>query len=82
MKKTHLILIGLLLTLALNATNDIPRSEYPRPQFERAEWINLNGTWTYEFDFSNSGKSRQLTTAKQFNNTIIVPFVRKVNFPE
>lgn len=74
MKKTHLILIGLLLTLALNATNDIPRSEYPRPQFERAEWINLNGTWTYEFDFSNSGKSRQLTTAKQFNNTIIVPF--------
>lgn len=21
----------------------IPRKEYPRPQFEREEWINLNG---------------------------------------
>lgn len=74
MKKTHLILVGLLLSFTLNATNDIPRPEYPRPQFERPEWINLNGEWTYEFDFSNSGKSRRLTTAKQFSNTITVPF--------
>lgn len=57
MKKTHLILVGLLLSFTLNATNDIPRPEYPRPQFERPEWINLNGEWTYEFDFSNSGKA-------------------------
>ena len=21
----------------------VPREEYPRPQFERTEWINLNG---------------------------------------
>ena len=28
-----------------------PRPEYPRPQFERSEWVNLNGTWTYSFDF-------------------------------
>ncbi len=74
MRKTHLVLVGLLLSITLNATNDIPRPEYPRPQFERAEWINLNGTWNYEFDFSNSGKSRKLTTAKQLGNTITVPF--------
>lgn len=74
MKKTHLILVGLLLSFTLNAANDIPRPEYPRPQFERSEWINLNGQWTYEFDFSNSGKSRRLTRAKQFSNTITVPF--------
>lgn len=77
MKKAHLILIGLLLTITLNATvttNNIPRPEYPRPQFERTEWINLNGSWTYEFDFSNSGKSRQLSSAKHFGNTITVPF--------
>ena len=43
MKKTHLILVGLLLSFTLNAANDIPRPEYPRPQFERSEWINLNG---------------------------------------
>lgn len=29
MKKTHLILVGLLLSFTLNATNDIPRPEYP-----------------------------------------------------
>ena len=74
MRKTHLVLVGLLLSITLNATNDIPRPEYPRPQFERAEWVNLNGTWNYEFDFSNSGKNRQLTTAKQLGNTITVPF--------
>lgn len=74
MRKTHLVLVGLLLSITLNATNDIPRPEYPRPQFERAEWINLNGTWNYEFDFSNSGKNRKLTTAKQLGNTITVPF--------
>ena len=74
MKKAHLILAGLLLSFTLNAANDIPRPEYPRPQFERSEWINLNGEWTYEFDFSNSGKSRRLTIAKQFSNTITVPF--------
>ena len=34
---------------------DVPRPEYPRPQFERAEWLNLNGTWTYAFDFGRSG---------------------------
>ena len=82
MKKTHLILVGLLLSFTLNATNDIPRPEYPRPQFERSEWINLNGEWTYEFDFSNSGKSRRLTAAKQLSNTITVPFRLKASCQE
>lgn len=33
----------------------IPRPEHPRPQFYRPEWLNLNGVWTFEFDFSESG---------------------------
>lgn len=33
----------------------IPRPEYPRPQFERKDWINLNGQWTFCFDFGKSG---------------------------
>lgn len=36
-------------------TNIVPRQEYPRPQFVRDRWINLNGVWSYEFDFSESG---------------------------
>ncbi len=32
----------------------IPRHEHPNPQFERANWLNLNGEWDFEFDFGNS----------------------------
>ncbi|MBR7108211.1 MAG: beta-glucuronidase [Lentisphaeria bacterium] len=33
----------------------IPRPEYPRPQFYRKDWLNLNGQWSYELDLSESG---------------------------
>lgn len=26
---------------------DVPLDDYPRPQMQRAEWLNLNGTWQY-----------------------------------
>ena len=29
-----------------------PRAEYPRPQFVRPEWVNLNGEWQFEVDRS------------------------------
>ena len=32
------------------------RNEYPRPEFVRKEWLNLNGTW----DFYAGGKSGQI----------------------
>lgn len=52
----------------------IPRPEYPRPQFERFDWINLNGPWTYQFDFGCSGKERGLLRSTGFEDKIIVPF--------
>ena len=52
----------------------IPRPEYPRPQFERADWINLNGPWSYCFDFGRSGTDRRLFESKGFDGRIIVPF--------
>lgn len=33
----------------------IPRPEHPRPQLKREPWINLNGTWSYEIDHTDSG---------------------------
>ena len=53
---------------------DIPRSEHPRPQFVRSEWRNLNGTWTYEFDFGKSGMARGLEKSTGFRDPITVPF--------
>ncbi len=52
----------------------LPRNEYPRPQFERKDWINLNGEWSYTFDFSRSGDSRGFESAAKFDGKIIVPF--------
>ena len=52
----------------------LPRSEYPRPQFVRDDWLNLNGVWTYEFDAGRSGIERGLASAKGFASEIIVPF--------
>src|SRR5687768_10746986 len=33
----------------------IPRPEYPRPQFKRAEWQCLNGLWDVAFDSYRQG---------------------------
>ena len=52
----------------------IPRPEYPNPQFERENWENLNGTWEFEIDKSNSGKDRKMYEAEKLNSEIIVPF--------
>ena len=54
--------------------NDIPRPEYPRPQFVREEWLNLNGVWSCEFDFCRSGQARGLYRSKGFATEILVPF--------
>ena len=56
--------------------NTIPRPEHPRPQFERDDWINLNGEWTFAFDFGHSGRDlgSELFKSKGFDRTILVPF--------
>ena len=51
-----------------------PHNEYPRPQFERKEWINLNGEWSYAFDFSRSGGEKGWEAAECFEGKIKVPF--------
>lgn len=51
----------------------IPRSEYPRPQFARADWLCLNGEWQFEIDQGDSGLERGLLE-RDLNSRIIVPF--------
>ena len=33
----------------------IPLPEHPRPDFQRAEWLNLNGSWRFRFDKEDAG---------------------------
>lgn len=53
---------------------NIPRPEYPRPQFVRNDWVNLNGEWDFEIDFGMSGRDRKLYETTKLNSKIIVPF--------
>ena len=53
---------------------NIPRPEHPFPQFVRKDWMNLNGTWDFEFDFSVSGLERGFEKRTDFQERILVPF--------
>ena len=53
---------------------EILKKEYPRPQFERNDWINLNGEWSCTFDFSRSGDARNWHESTGFDRKIQVPF--------
>ena len=55
-------------------TQSLPRPEYPRPQFQRAAWVNLNGTWTFTYDPGKSGMARELHKSTGFDQPITVPF--------
>ena len=77
MKHFSKLLMAATLLLGLSSSvkaADLPRSEYPRPQFEREYWVNLNGTWTYSFDFGQTGADRNFRNSKGFDGKITVPF--------
>ena len=48
-------------------------SNYPRPQFVRDNWLNLNGEWNFLFDDDDIGEKEQFY--KKFPNSI------KINVP-
>jgi beta-galactosidase/beta-glucuronidase len=39
-------------------TRELPRPEYPRPQFRRSDWVNLNGEWAFAFDDEDASLAR------------------------
>ena len=53
----------------------IPLPEHPRPDFERANWLNLNGAWDFDFDSLNMGLNKKWETGNAaFSKKINVPF--------
>lgn len=44
-------------------------TEHPRPQFQRAEWVSLNGLWSYAIQKLNS------PVPEEWDGEILVPFV-------
>ncbi|MBL1065551.1 glycoside hydrolase family 2 protein [Streptomyces sp. 7-21] len=56
-----------------HSASALPRPEYPRPQFVRRDWLNLNGTWQFEPDRGDSGLERGLL-GRELTGEILVPF--------
>ena len=52
---------------------DVPRGEYPRPQFVRTDWLCLNGRWQFEIDRDDDGLERGLLD-RELQGEITVPF--------
>ena len=50
----------------VNATCPLP--EYPRPQFERTEWMNLNGLWQYAVT------PKSASQPQDYDGQILVPY--------
>ena len=61
--------------VAAAARDSIPLPEHPRPDFERAEWRNLNGRWHFKFDAADAGE-RETWFANPLAapRSILVPF--------
>ncbi|MBB6731573.1 glycoside hydrolase family 2 protein [Cohnella zeiphila] len=48
--------------------------DYPRPQFVRREWVNLNGEWSFRFDDDNVGEKAKWAEGFEGTHKIQVPF--------
>jgi len=67
--------ILLLCFSAIVTAQPIPLPEHPRPDFERSDWVNLNGLWQFEFDSLNAGIDQKWQNGKAaFSHKINVPF--------
>ena len=70
MKKSIFVVCTLAIQLLAACTGDttsesIPLPEHPRPDFERAEWKNLNGYWAFTFDSTAAAKALTEKTLEQ-----------------
>ncbi len=52
----------------------IPRSEHPRPDRKREDWINLNGEWDFEIDNAGCGIYKGFEKRESLDSKITVPF--------
>jgi hypothetical protein len=73
----------MLTPFAQTVDTDTPFPEYPRPQMEREEWMNLNGLWDYTVKSIDFEPVQGLTTASswttgevpsEWTGKIMVPF--------
>lgn len=50
------------------------RPEHPRPDWQRTQWMNLNGWWDFDFDPDAVGKDQNWQEGRDYSMKINVPF--------
>lgn len=65
-----------LLFLAPGAIQaQVPRPEFPQPQWERSTWMTLNGPWSFRFDTEDEGlRAGWFREAQNWPQRITVPY--------
>jgi hypothetical protein len=64
-----------LLIGGSSLAQEIPLPEHPRPDFQRTDWQNLNGTWMFVFDQGDVGLREGWADGNHtFDRQINVPF--------
>lgn len=59
----------------MNIPLNVPRGEYPRPDFVRKHWLSLNGEWNFAFDDNEIGIAEDwVNDPGALGRKIIVPF--------
>ncbi len=77
MKSIKPLTVSLIVFMSLVCVRgqDIPLSEHPRPDWHRADWLNLNGLWDFRFDSLDEGIRAQWSDGNtDFPQQITVPF--------
>ncbi len=72
-----LIISAAVLCLACGRPPDPgppPKDEYPRPDFARSEWLNLNGVWEFQFDPDDKGVEDSWFDGEDLDDEIHVPY--------
>ena len=80
MKYANIVIkIGYLINDLVNENKEgiiiLDKLHYPRPQFIRGNWIDLNGEWEFAFDDEDKGQfEKSFMNNNFFDRKIIVPY--------
>src|ERR1041385_8192638 len=64
----------LMTRWAKDVSPEKARPEYPRPNFVRKDWLNLNGIWEFSFDDANEGTGAGWKSGHALPERILVPW--------
>ncbi|ANS75680.1 glycoside hydrolase family 2 [Paenibacillus yonginensis] len=62
------------MVATLTSATKFYKENYPRPQFVRSQWIDLNGEWDFSFDDKQTGDAQRWVEHFPIGQTIHVPF--------